>query len=172
VTPGYEFSAPAFRDSSDITAFKRRRLVALEGPVASGGPYPNDPFQVMSGDRRLEYMMGGYQLGGVGICGAPIIYKILLFVFVPSSNTVTIRISSPADAFLLNGQLVTISGATNSGNNGTFTATTVNSNVFTIPNSSGVTEIVSGAIVTFSETTCKAAALNGNGNPYSFNYRQ
>ena len=66
VNPGYRFSTPAFRDAADWTAFKRRRLITFEQPATSPNDYPIDAWQVLSGDRRLEYMFGKYQIGASG----------------------------------------------------------------------------------------------------------
>jgi hypothetical protein len=65
VNRGYSFSSGSLRDSSDWTSFKRMRMVTLEGPVGVGN-YPHNPFDIMSNDRRLEYMMGKYQKGATG----------------------------------------------------------------------------------------------------------
>jgi hypothetical protein len=65
VPPGYQFSRSTIRDAADWTSFKRRRLIALEGPTGVG-QYPSDPSQIMSGDRRIDYMVGNYEKGATG----------------------------------------------------------------------------------------------------------
>lgn len=67
VNPGYQFSTDAIRDSSDWTKFRRYRLISREEP--GPGRYPSDPWQVLSGDRRLDYMTAKFQLGATGLAG-------------------------------------------------------------------------------------------------------
>ena len=57
---GYPFNFRMIRDSSDRIAYKRRAVIYNEKTVSPNG-YPNDPWQVTSGDRRLQYMAGRFQ---------------------------------------------------------------------------------------------------------------
>lgn len=65
-----------------------------------------------------------------------------------SGGTVTLVLEKPAFAWWVDGQSVTVQGSTNSGNNGTFTATYVDSKTITYSNGSGVTESSSPATLT------------------------
>jgi hypothetical protein len=66
IKPGYTFSRLSIRDSSDYTTFLKQRRIRLEGP--SGGT-PQDPWIPFGGDRRLDYLMGGYKLAGFNCTG-------------------------------------------------------------------------------------------------------
>ena len=66
IVPGYTFSRLSIRDSSDYTTFLKQRRIRLEGP-SSGTP--QDPWIPFGGDRRLDYLMGGYKSAGFGCTG-------------------------------------------------------------------------------------------------------
>jgi hypothetical protein len=168
---GYIFNQLTIRDSSDWTASKRRRLLALEVPDGKSS-FPSDPFQVLSGDRRLEYMFGSFQLGGSNgsnkLCPT---VKYNAYVFIPSTNN-TVLISVAGDTALLQGPTVTVTGATNAGNNGTFTVVANSGGTLIVTNASAVFEVSSNAIISSNGNQCSGAAFDGNGNPYTFQYRQ
>ena len=168
---GYIFNQRTIRDSSDWTASKRRRLLTLEVPDAKSS-YPNDPFQVLSGDRRLEYMFGSFQLGGnngsTQLCPT---VRYNAYLFLPGTNN-TVIIYVIGDTALLQGPTVTVTGATNAANNGTFTVIGNSGGTLTVTNASAVLEVDSNASISSTGNQCSGAAFNGNGNPYTLPYRQ
>ena len=66
---GYPFSRLTIRDSSEWTAFKKQALIANERVNLPNG-FPNDPWQVTSGNRRLDVLFGRYKLGVTSGCTA------------------------------------------------------------------------------------------------------
>jgi hypothetical protein len=66
---GYPFSKLTIGDSSGWIAFKKQALIANEKVNAPNG-FPSDPWQITSGDRRLDVLMGRYKLGITSGCSA------------------------------------------------------------------------------------------------------
>jgi len=134
--------------------------------------FPSDPFQILSGDRRLEYMFGSFQLGGnngsTQLCPTA---KYNAYLFIPGTNN-TVIIYVNGDTALLQGPTVIVSGATNSANNGTFTVIGNSGGTLTVTNASAVLEVNSNATISSTGNQCSGAAFDGNGNPYTFQYRQ
>jgi hypothetical protein len=62
---GYTFRTLSICDSSDYTKFLKQKRIRLEGP---NNGTPHDSSVPYGSDRRLNYLMGGYKLGGVAGC--------------------------------------------------------------------------------------------------------
>jgi hypothetical protein len=169
---GYTFNQLSIRDSSSWTASKRRRLLALEKPIPNNGSYPNDPFQVMGGNRRLEYMFGNFEMGGTNgpnaVCTTAAVHA-YTFIVLPGSLSL---VYVDGDANLFANNTVVISGATNPQNNGTFQVLGVSNSILTISIPGGVFEHNSNATITTAATPCTGVAFNGNGNPYTLEFHQ
>jgi len=66
---GFPFSKLTIRDSSEWIAFKKQALIANEKVNAPNG-FPSDPWQITSGDRRLNLLLGRYKLKITSGCSA------------------------------------------------------------------------------------------------------
>jgi hypothetical protein len=66
ITPGYRFSVPAVRDSSDWTSMKKQLIIRAEAPGTN--KYPSDPWIPFGGNRRLNYLSGRFKGNAFSTC--------------------------------------------------------------------------------------------------------
>jgi hypothetical protein len=103
---------------------------------------------------------GTYQINGL------VTYNISSIVMTSGTSNVTVS----GNAYLLDGLSVTISGCTNAGNNGTFTATTSAQNIFNFSNGSGVNENPTNAVVTFTNPAKAFGGIVPQSDIYSYSF--
>jgi hypothetical protein len=66
LVPGYRYSVPAVRDSSDWTSMKKQLIIRAEAPATK--KYPNDPWIPFGGNRRLDYLNGQFKRNAFSSC--------------------------------------------------------------------------------------------------------